>query len=131
MATAYATVDDVKARITRVLTADEEDLCKTLLEDAAVIIDSASPTATADAKKVVSCRMVVRALGDGQSSGVPIGASQGTLSALGYSQSWTMGSGSTGELYLGKLDKQLLGMGNRIGCTSPVEAFANNTEVNA
>lgn len=129
MATAYATVDDVKTRITRVLTADEEDLCKTMLEDAAVIIDSASPTATADAKKVVSCRMVVRALGDGQPSGVPIGASQGTLSALGYSQSWTMIGGGTGELYLGKLDKQLLGMGNRIGCTSPVEAFANSPEV--
>lgn len=129
MATTYATLEDVQARILRDLSVDETALCQSLLEDAAVIIDIAAPEATAGAKKVVSCRMVQRALGDGQSMGVPIGASQGTLSALGYSQSWTISNGSAGELYLGKLDKQLLGVGNRIGCTSPVEALANNLGV--
>lgn len=129
MATTYATVEDVQSRILRDLSVDETTLCKSLLEDAAVIIDAAAPEATAGSKKVVSCRMVQRALGDGQSMGVPIGASQGTLSALGYSQSWTIANGSAGELYLGKLDKQLLGVGNRIGCTSPVEALTSNAEV--
>ena len=51
-----------------------------------------------------------------------MGATQGSLSALGYSQSWTMGSGgSAGELYIGKTDRQLLGLGNAIGSYSPVQ----------
>ena len=118
---AYATVADVEARMTRDLTTDEANVCTTLLEDAAVIVDQFAPNADGDAKKVVSCRMVMRALGDGNNSGVPIGASQGSMSALGYSQSWTMSNGSTGELYLSKLDKQLLGLGNKIGSYSPAE----------
>jgi hypothetical protein len=43
------------------------------------------------------------------------------MSGLGYSQSWTLSNGSTGEMYLSKLDKQLLGYGNKIGSYSPVE----------
>lgn len=118
---AYATVTDVQARMTRDLSADEEAVCTTILDDAAVIIDAAAPNASTDAKKVVSCRMVIRALGDG-GTGVPMGATQGSMSALGYSQSWTIGSGgSTGELYLGKLERSLLGIGNSIGSYSPVQ----------
>ena len=45
----------------------------------------------------------------------------GTATALGYSQSWTMGSGSSGELYLSKLEKKLLGVGSKIGARSPLE----------
>jgi len=118
---AYATVADVEARMTRELTTDEEAVCGTLLEDAKVIIDATGTLATADAKKVVSCRMVIRAMGDG-SYGVPMGATQGSQSALGYSQSWTIGSGgTTGELYLAKLERQLLGLGNSIGSYSPTQ----------
>lgn len=117
---AYATVADVEARTSRSFTPEEESVITNLLEDAAVIIDAFAPNATADAKKVVSCRMVQRAVGD--DSGVPLGATQGSMSALGYSSSWTVGSsGATGELYLGKLEKQLLGMGNKIGSRSPIE----------
>ena len=43
------------------------------------------------------------------------------MSALGYSQSWTISNGSTGELYLSKAEKALLGGGNSIGSYSPVE----------
>ena len=118
---AYATYMDVQARMSRTMSTSEQDLCTTLLDDAAAIIDNFNISATDDIKKVVSCRMVIRALGDGESNGVPIGASQGSMSGLGYSQSWTMGSGSTGELYLAKLDKNLLGAGNKIGSKSPVE----------
>ena len=129
----YATVQDVQARMARTLTTDEQNICAALLGDAAVIIDAFALTAPSDAKKVVSIRMVQRAMGDGDAA-VPLGATQGSMSALGYSQSWTIGSGgSTGELYLSKLDKQLLGMGNRIGSYSPAQELEQPplTEVTA
>lgn len=117
---AYATVEDVQARITRDLTEDEQAVCSTLLDDVAVMIDGYNSGASADAKKIVSCRVVIRALGD--DSGVPTGATQGSMSGLGYSQSWTISSGgSVGELYLGKTEKQILGYGNKIGSYSPTQ----------
>ena len=121
---AYATVADVQARMTRTMSADEQTMCATLLDDAAIIIDAFNASATADAKKIVSCRMVIRQMGDGDDAGVPIGATQGAMSGLGYSQSWTLSNGATGEMYLSKMDKQLLGYGNKIGSYSPVEELA-------
>lgn len=122
---AYATISDVQARLSHELTEDEQALCATLLDDAAVLIDSVNSAASAEVKKVVSCRIVIRAIpntADASLSGVPIGATQGSMSALGYSQSWTMGSqGSAGELYLSKTDRRLLGVGNNIGSYSPVQ----------
>ena len=118
---AYATVDDVEARMTRALSEAEETVCTTLLDDAAVIIDAYNANADDDAKLVVSCRMVIRSLGDGAND-IPMGAMQGAVSGLGYSQSWTMGSGgSTGELYLSKIEKKMLGCGDHIGSYSPVQ----------
>lgn len=121
----YASAEDVQARISRTLTPQELNRCAVLLEDAAAIIDSAAGSATNDAKKIVSCRMVVRAIGDGADFGVPIGATQGSMSALGYSQSWTINGGSTGELYLTKTDKQILGIGRAIGSRSPLEGMVS------
>lgn len=117
---AYATVSDVQERITRVLTDTEMQVCASLLDDAAVIIDSYNSEAGTEAKKVVSCRMVIRALGAGTND-VPIGASQGSMSALGYSQSWTIGGGTVGEIYLGKLEKKMLGVNGSVGSYSPIE----------
>ena len=120
---AYATVSDVEARMTTTLSDAQETACSTLLDDAAVIIDAVAPNASSDAKLVVSCRMVIRAIGadDGD---VPLGATQGSIAALGYSQSWTLPSNAaTGELYLSKMDKQLLGLNNSIGSYSPTEEF--------
>ena len=122
---AYATIADVQARMSRTLSAEEQTLCATMLDDAAVIIDVYNVNAAAEAKKVVSCRMVIRAMGDGEDSGIPMGATQGSQSALGYSQSWTIGSGGgAGEMYLGKLERKLLGCGDRIGSYSPVQELA-------
>ena len=121
---AYATVSDVQARLTYTMDTAQSNLCSTLLDDAAVMIDAVAPSASADAKKVVSCRMVIRAMGDGSGSdgGVPLGATQGSMSALGYTQSWTIGAGGgAGELYIGKTDRQLLGLGNAVGSYSPVQ----------
>lgn len=119
----YATVEDVQARMQNTLTESEKTICETLLSDAAVMIDSYNSEASGDVKKVVSCRMVIRALGSSGDQGAPIGATQGSMSALGYSQSWTIGSGSVGEIYLGKAEKALLGVGNKIGSYSPTEAL--------
>ena len=91
---AYATVADVQERLAWTMSEDQENICSVLLDDAAVLIDAAALNASDEAKKVVSCRMVIRALGDGgDAGGVPMGATQGSMSALGYSQSWTIGSG--------------------------------------
>lgn len=117
---AYATTEDIEKRILRDLTEDEEAVCENLLNDAAVIIDSYNSNASDEARLVVSCRMVIRAIGSGDDD-VPVGATQGSMSAMGYSQSWTMSGGSTGELYINKLDKKMLGVGNSIGSYSPVQ----------
>lgn len=122
---AYASVNDVAMRMDRTMSGTEEETCATLLDDAAVIIDAYASSASADVKKVVSCRMLIRALGTGDDS-VPIGAMQGSIAALGYSQSWTMGAGSTGELYLSSAERRMLGMGNKIGSYSPVEELAGD-----
>jgi hypothetical protein len=119
---AYATVQELQARMQRELTETEQNICESLLEDAAVIIDAYNENATPDAKRLVSLRMVRRSIGDGTAD-VPIGATQGSMSALGYSQSWTIGSGTVGELYIGKEDKKLLGASNKIGSYSPTEAL--------
>ena len=117
---AYATVADVQARMTTTMDEVHQNVCANLLDDAAVIIDAYNTLATADAKKIVSIRMVQRAIT--VDSDIPLGATQGSMSALGYSQSWTMGSNtSVGELYLSKLEKQMLGKGNRLGCKSVLE----------
>lgn len=120
---AYATVEDIQARMSRAMSASEQTVCANLLDDAAVIIDAYNANATADSKKVVSCRMVMRAIGDGDGGGIPMGATQGSQSGLGYSESWTIGSGSAGELYIGKLEKKLLGSDNQIGASNPLEVL--------
>lgn len=116
---AYATIEDVQARMTRTLTDDEERVCASLLDDAGILIDAYNEDASTDSKKVVSCRMVVRALGDGEMS-IPVGATQGSQSGLGYSESWTITNGSVGQLYLEKVEKKMLGVGDQIGASNPL-----------
>lgn len=126
---AYATISDIQDRSTRTYSPDELKVCQTLLDDVAILIDNFNEDASADAKKVVSCRVVIRAMGSGGDNGVPIGATQGSMSALGYSQSWTMGaSGASGELYLSKTEKQLLGGGSKIGSYSPTQELVFRLE---
>ena len=115
----YAKFEDIAKRCKR--NPENEELCNALLDDAAIIIDSFNRLAPPDAKKLVSCNMVMRAIGGGEDTQVPIGATHGTVSALGYSQTWAMSSGTSGELYLSKLDKKLLKTGVKIGFRSPIE----------
>ena len=119
----YASVEEV-AKGFRALSPEEESLCQALLEEAAVLIDAWGAGAAEERKKLVSCRMVRRQLGESDSEGgvsFPMGSTQGTATALGYSQSWTMRGGSSGELYLSTLEKKLLGVGSRVGARSPLE----------
>ena len=117
----YAEVQDVEAGF-RALSKEEQARCAALLGEAAFIIDAYNKGADVEAKRLVSCRMVRRQLGEGEDGvSFPMGATQGTATALGYSQSWTMSGGSSGELYLSKLEKRLLGIGSRIGAHSPLE----------
>lgn len=122
MATTYATVADVQARMINTMTERQQQVCTSLLEGAARIIDAFNVNATADSKNEVSVRMVQRAIASSTISDIPIGSTQGSMSAMGYSQSWTMGSNaSVGQLYLDRTDKRLLGGGSKIGSYSPVE----------
>ena len=123
---AYATIEDVTAGMMRDVSEDETRVLTQLLDEVAVLIDAYNSKASADAKNLVSVRVVRRQIGDGEGSGVPIGATQGTVSALGYSQTWTLSSGSAGEAYLSKIDKALLGRDNAIGSRSPVEDLVPN-----
>lgn len=122
---AYATVAQVAAGF-RPIEADEVGKCEALIEEAGIMIDAVAADASADAKMLVTCRMVRRALGNGGND-MPMGATQGSVSALGYSQSWTFSNGATGELYMGKAEKVLLGVGNKIGASNPyMEDGAND-----
>ncbi len=120
---AYATYEDIEERY-RDLDADEQARCTALLDDAAVMIDAFAAENVEDSvKTLVSCNMVIRALGSGGAS-IPVGATQATQTGLGYTSSYTFGSGQSGELYFSKTDRRLLKIGNRIGSRSPVEDLA-------
>lgn len=64
-----------------------------------------------------------------RAKGVPIGTTQTTTTAMVYSQTWTNANGS-GELYLTKLDKKILGVGNRIGYFNPYSDLMQEEEAN-
>ena len=99
----YATVQDVESGF-RTLSDDEKSRCAALLEEASAIIDAYASN----------------------NPMYPMGASQGSASALGYSQSWTLTGGTGGELYLSKLEKKLLGCGDKIGARSPIEGLCDD-----
>lgn len=116
---AYATVEDVQASMSHQMTTQEQNICSALLDRAVIYIDSANADASDAAKKEVSIRMVSRCINT--DSDIPMGATQGSIAALGYSQSWTMGgNASANQLYLGKEERKILGVGDRIGASDPL-----------
>lgn len=120
----YASLKDLQMRLGRELTETEQGTATMMLDDAGVLIDAYAPKACPDKKRVVSCRIVMRIL-NGDQDAYPVGATQGSQTALGYTQQWTMPSGSSyGELYLSRSDRRLLGLGDQIGSYSPVQEFA-------
>lgn len=108
----YATVEDVAARIGRVLTPSEEERAEVLLGDATALIASMGFDAGDDEVKQanavrVVCAMVIRAL---SSSDEMLGVSQYSQTAGPYSMSFTPAN-SGGDLYLTKNEKRSLGVG--------------------
>lgn len=106
---AYATHADIEARW-RELSATEEAQADTLCEDASAIIDSLVTVdeGKLELAKVVCCNMVIRAMSASQSDAY--GLSQGSMTAGVYTQSWTY-SNPSGDMYLTKLERQMLGIG--------------------
>ena len=116
----HVTCEDVEARY-RDLDADERARCSALLHDAEAMIDMFAGESVTDEIKALVCRsMVIRALNSSDAC-VPIGATQATQTGLGYTQSYTFGSGQSGELYFSKMEKRLLKINARIGSVSPIE----------
>lgn len=107
---AYATVEDVEARW-RTLSTEENARAAVLIEDAAVRIDAECPPADPiddlEARKIVSCEMVKRALAAGDSG---IGVTSVQMGAGPYQETKQF-SNPTGDLYLTKGDKRLLKCG--------------------
>lgn len=108
---AFAAVTDVEARW-RELTVAEKSRAAVLLEDAAAMLTALVAFDTTDATyaeplKVVSCNMVIRAMSASESD--LYGVSQTSMTAGSYSQSWSY-SNPSGDMYLTKLDKRLLGI---------------------
>ena len=118
---AYATADEVELGY-KELSESEKITASALLGECADIIDAFAPNADPVVKRTVSCRMVRRALDAANSQIYPVGATQGSMSAMGYTQSWQLSGGTgagSGELYLSSLEKRMLGVGNRIGFSNP------------
>lgn len=116
---AFATVEDLRARWSGVSGESfDEGVAETLLEDAAVMLSSMvdvdpDDEQQAEALKIVSCRMVQRAMTTMANDA--FGVSQQSVSADIYTQSWTY-SNSQGDMYLTKAEKKMLGLtGGYIG----------------
>lgn len=105
---AYATTDDLAARW-RPLSTAEAARAAALLDDAAVIIDAecppADPPADLDARRIVSCAMVKRAMVAGPDV-EGVGSVQQTAGPFSQSTSY---SNPAGNLYVTKADRRLLG----------------------
>lgn len=118
---AYATVNDLMQRW-KALGEPDRAKAETLLDDAAVILDSMVEVDPEDEKqaallKTISCSMVKRAMAAGVDAA--IGVTQGTISADIYSQTFQYANPG-GDLYLTSLEKKLLGVTNSYIGTLPV-----------
>lgn len=118
----YISKDDFEKNF-RSLSSEEEKQFDEIAKEASALIDSYAPNADEERKIIVCMRVVRRALSNMQSDMIPMGATGGTYSALGYSQSFQLSGGTIGEIYLGKTEKKMLGVSDQIGMSSPLEAI--------
>jgi len=121
---AYATVTDLEARW-RALSGAEKTRAGVLLDDAATRIDAACPPPAeltdqqSAARLIVSCEMVKRAMAAGDAGVVGVTSVQ---QGAGPYQQTTQFANPTGDLYLTKQDKQLLGCGRAVAFTIPMRS---------
>lgn len=127
----YATVPELEARW-RTLTGPEKVRAGTLLEDAAVRLDVACPPSDpitaqeASARLIVSCEMVKRAMS--APGGVEDVGVTSIQSGAGPFQQTKQFANPTGDLYLTKADKALLGCGRQVAFTVPLVAPVASSE---
>lgn len=108
---AFAQIADIEARW-RDLSTDEEPRAEALIGDASAMLSALvdvdeSDTDQADLLKTVCCNMVIRSMSATASDA--FGVSQATITAGPYSQSFGYANPS-GDMYLTKLEKRLLGI---------------------
>ena len=107
---AYAEVSDIEVRLGRTFTADEQANVQALLDGASAVLNKLvildDTTEQNALLKFVCTNMVSRAV----DSGVDVfGASQASVTAGPYTQSYSFATPS-GDMYLTKLEKRLLGI---------------------
>lgn len=122
MADSFASPDDLEKRW-RPLTMAERDTAEVLLGDASVEVRSALTRAgitgeqiDADAAKIVVCGMVKRSMIAGDAAA---GVTTAQETTGPFSRSFTY-SNPTGDLYLTKRERQLLGLGLQSAFTIPM-----------
>ena len=121
---AFAVVSDIEERW-RDLSADEEARASVLIDDATAILSSLVKVDKSDADQselltTVCCNMVIRAMS--ASSFDSFGVSQSSITAGPYTQSFSY-SNPSGDMYLTKLEKKLLGISTGyIGTIRPMMA---------
>lgn len=118
---AFAEVSDIEARW-RDLSADEEARAAVLIEDASAMLSSLVTVDDSDEEqaallKMVTCNVVIRSMS--QSDSDLFGVSQTSMTAGPYSQSFSY-SNPSGDMYLTKQEKSLLGIGaTKLGYIRP------------
>lgn len=121
---AYAQVSDIEARW-RDLSTSEETRAGVLIDDASAMLSAlvdVDPTDTDQAQllKQVCCNMVIRAMSATESDSYGVGNM--SMTAGPYTQQWTY-SNPTGDMYLTKMEKRLLGVSTGyIGSIRPMMA---------
>lgn len=124
---AYAEVSDIESRW-RSLSPTEQSRASVLIDDASAMLDALVDVDTDDDEqaqllKQVCCSMVIRAMSATESDA--FGASQMSMTAGPYSQSWNYANPS-GDMYLTKLEKRLLGITS--GYISSIPAKIGNDD---
>lgn len=109
---AFADVSDVEARW-RELSTEEQARAEVLIDDASVMLAALvdideSDAAQADILKRVCCSMVIRCMSATESD--TFGVAQTSMTAGPYSQSFSF-SNPSGDMYLTRAEKRLLGIG--------------------
>lgn len=121
---AYAEVSDIELRWHE-LDSDEQSRAAVLIDDASAMLDALVTVDTSDDEqlellKMVCCNMVIRAMSASEADSY--GASNMSMTAGVYTQSWTY-SNPTGDMYLTKMEKRLLGISSAyIGSIRPMMA---------
>lgn len=114
---AFADVTDIEARW-RPLSADEAARADVLIGDASAMLSALvrvkpCDTVQSDLLRSVCCSMVIRSMSAAEAGNV--GVSQASMTAGPYTQSWTY-SNTSGDMYLTKNERRLLGIGSgRVG----------------